>query len=131
MVNPYSAYRNQDLETSSKNELVGKLYESAALSLRKAAAGIGDGRLDLASSEMIHAQNIVIVLNDSLDMRYDISGQLRALYEYMLRRVREANIHKDVAILDEVAGMLSGLRDTWAQARKNSKIAKGINGGTA
>lgn len=121
-MNPYSAYRQQDLETTSKNELVGKLYESAALSLRMAKNFIGAGRLDKASAQLIRGQNIMIALNDSLDMRYEISGQLRTVYSYLFRRMQEANIRKDTAILDEAAGILGGLRDTWEKAVRLSRM---------
>lgn len=131
MFNPYSAYRRQDLETSSKNELVGKLYESAALSLRRAKGFIGDGRLDRASAQMIRVQNILIALNDSLDMRYDISSQLRTIYSYLFRRVQQANVRKDTGILDEAGGMLAGLRDTWEKAVRLSRMSQGGTGGTA
>lgn len=131
MVNPYSAYRRQDLATTGKNELVAKLYESAALSLRRAKQHIGEGRLDKASAQMIHAQNIMIALNDSLDMSYSISGQLRTVYSYTFRRIQEANIHKDTAILDETAELLTGMRDTWEKAVHLSRMTQGTAGGAA
>ena len=131
MVNPYSAYRRQDLETTGKNELVTKLYESAALSLRRAKRHIGEGRLDQANTQMIHAQNIMIALNDSLDMSYSISGQLRTLYSYTFRRIQEANIHKDTAILDETAELLTGMRDTWEKAVHLSRKTQSTVGGAA
>lgn len=130
-MNPYSAYRRQDLETTSKNELVGKLYESAALSLRLAKGFIGERQLDKASAQLIRGQNIMIALNDSLDMRYEISGQLRTVYSYLFRRMQEANIRKDTAILDEAADILSGLRDTWAKAVRLGRMAQAGTAGMA
>jgi flagellar protein FliS len=122
MQNPYLAYKNQDIDTSSPYELVGKLYGAGAANLRKAAVYVRENRLDLASDRIIKTQQILTALNDTLDMQYDISQNLRQLYVYMYKRLVEANIHKDTAILDEVAGTLTEFRDTWDQAVKNFKM---------
>jgi flagellar protein FliS len=123
-LNPYSVYRDNDLETSSKYEIVGRLYGAASLRLKLACAAIEENRLDSASSDIIKAQTIVTTLNESLDMSFGISRQLRALYVYILRRLREANIKKDVKMLDHVSGMLSEFRDTWNEALKKFKMSQ-------
>jgi flagellar protein FliS len=122
--NPYSAYKAQDLETSSNYELVGKLFGAASLKLKKAVMGIHENKLDLANNEIIKAQIIVTTLNESLDMSFGIASQLRPLYLYMIRRMREANINKDPKILAEISAMLDQFRDTWNEALKRFKIAQ-------
>ena len=129
--NPYSYYQNQDLETSSKNELVGKLYDSAAASLNRAAYYIENRKYDGACNAIIKAENIVIVLNDALDMNFEISHQLRTLYSYMLKRMQEANVKKDVGIVNEIADLLGQFRDTWAEAQKIYKKSQSMNTGIA
>lgn len=120
--NPYNLYKNADLDTSSNYELVGKLYARAALTLKRACGYIDDKRLDLACADIIKAQIIVTTLNESLDLQYGIAHQLRPLYVYMLKRMREANIKKDKDILNEISGMLFELRDTWDEAVKRFKM---------
>lgn len=39
-MNPYDVYRKQDLETSNNQELVGKLFSEASMSLRRAIQAI-------------------------------------------------------------------------------------------
>jgi len=60
----------------------------------------------------------------TLDMKYDIAHQLDLLYDYMYRRLVDANIKKDGASLKKFLGFAKELRDTWEQAMKiaNSKI---------
>lgn len=120
-MNPYDIYRKQDLETSNKQELVGKLFNKACISLRKAKVAIESDKLDDANENIKKAEIIIKTLNNSLDMSYDISVQLRRLYTYMNRRMFQANLDKDTAILDEISEMLAGLRDTWAEAVRRSK----------
>jgi flagellar protein FliS len=57
----------------------------------------------------------------TLDMQYEISEELFLLYEYMNRRLLEANMKKDKLILEEVTGYAEELRDTWVRAMKLAK----------
>lgn len=120
-MNPYDVYRKQDLETSNKQELVAKLFNEAAVSLKRAMKAIDEKNFETANENIKKSQVIITALNNSLDMNYDIAEQLRKLYTYMLKRLLEANLKKDNAILQEISGMLSGLRDTWLEAIRRSK----------
>ncbi|CDZ24900.1 hypothetical protein CCDG5_1802 [[Clostridium] cellulosi] len=120
-MNPYEIYRKQDLETSNKQELVGKLFNEASVSLRRAILEIEKKDYLSANENIKKAEVIVKTLNNSLDMQYEISVQLRRLYNYMNRRMIEGNVKKDPKILSEISEMLSGLRDTWFEAIKRSR----------
>ena len=54
---------------------------------------------------------------------------MMVIYEYILHRLIEANVKSDVAILDEVEGLVTEFRDTWKQViqvnrQKNLQIAQ-------
>jgi flagellar protein FliS len=51
----------------------------------------------------------------TLKPEYEISASLSALYDYIYNRLIDANIAKDISILDEVLGLVTELRDTWAE----------------
>jgi flagellar protein FliS len=123
-VNAYNYYRDQDLETSSNYELVSKLFGAAALNVKKAITYIHEKRLDKANLNMIKAQIIVRTLNESLDKNYVISQQLSPIYDYIIKRLVQANIKKDIAILEEIYGLLIEYRDTWCEAIKIFKISQ-------
>jgi flagellar protein FliS len=61
----------------------------------------------------------VLELNAALDhsLGGEISSRLAALYDYMLRRLLEANMQKTDAPLAEVSRLLSTLSEGWQQAR--------------
>ena len=89
---------------------------------------INDNNIEKASKSIIKAQDIISEFRCTLDMKYDISHQLELLYDYMYRRLLDANIKKDSAIVEEVLGFAKELRDTWEQAMK---IARQQNSRTA
>jgi len=79
-------------------------------------------------TKALYGLRILFQNSVSLDMKYDIAHQLDLLYDYMYRRLVDANIKKDGAIVEEVLGFAKELRDTWEQAMK---IAKQQNSRTA
>ena len=54
----------------------------------------------------------------TLNMDIEISKQMLPLYEYMNRRLTDANIKNDTAILEEVEGLVIEFRDTWKEVIK-------------
>lgn len=119
--NPYQYYKNQELDTSSHYELVGRCYGDAALSLKRAQAHLEEKNFEQANKSILKAQKILAGLDGALDMQYEIASQLHTLYAYMQKKLFKANLSGDVEALDAVAGMLGELRDTWDQAVKNYK----------
>jgi flagellar secretion chaperone FliS len=51
-------------------------------------------------------------------MDIEISKQMLPLYEYMNRRLTEANIKNDTAIIEEVENLVTEFRDTWKEVIK-------------
>ena len=69
----------------------------------------------------MRAQDILQYFQSALDEKYEVSQSLVLLYDYMYRRLLEANVRKDNEILEEVLGLAKELRDTWTQAMKFAK----------
>lgn len=61
------------------------------------------------------SQAIIAELMTTLNMDLDVSKNMMALYEYMYARLSEANMKMDVAIVEEVEGLVTEFRDTWKQ----------------
>ena len=54
----------------------------------------------------------------SLDRKVDpaLVDRLDSLYEYMSRRLLQANVRNDTTLLDEVSNLLRQVRDSWVKA---------------
>lgn len=114
--NPYQQYQQQSIMTASPGELMLMLYNGCIRFIKQAMQCINDKDAEGAHNAIIRAQDIILEFMSTLDMNYEISNSLMALYDYMHRRLIEANTRKDVSILEEVLGLVTELRDTWAEA---------------
>jgi flagellar protein FliS len=95
------------------------LYDGAIKFLNLANDAISKKDISASNNNIIKAQNIITELMVSLNMEVgEIAKNLYSLYDYMNRRLIQANIKKDPQIVNEVKGMLVELRETWDQAIK-------------
>jgi flagellar protein FliS len=56
-----------------------------------------------------------------LDLSFEISKDLYALYEFIQDRLAEANIKKDAGILSQVLSLTRDFKDTWKKAEIQSR----------
>lgn len=117
----YNQYKENSIFTSTPEELTLMLYNGLIRFMMLAKSSIEARDIEKASNAIIRAQDIIIHFRSTLDMKYEVSGGLDAIYDYMYRRLVDANVRKDADILEEVLGYARELRDTWAQAMKLSK----------
>lgn len=116
MINPYQQYKENSILTASPEELVLMLYNGILRFIEEAKMAIEKKDFNKANNSILRAQDIITELMLTLDMNYEISKNLYSLYDYMKRRLIEANIKKDIKILDEVSGFAYDLKQTWNAA---------------
>jgi flagellar protein FliS len=63
-------------------------------------------------------QAIIEEFQMTLDFKYPVANDFNNVYNYIMTRLREANMTKDKQILEEVSGHLHTMRDTWKEAMK-------------
>jgi flagellar protein FliS len=117
----YDQYRKTSVETVAPEKLLLMLYDGAIKKIDNAKRAIDNKDVNMAHQEIIKVEDIIVELMSTLNMDYEISHSLFALYEYLYSQLVQANFKKDKAILTEVQGFLSELRDTWNDAIKNLK----------
>ena len=101
VTNPYNQYKEQSIMTMTPEQLVVQLYEGCSKNLKHAIIHIEDKKYDNANISLQKAKKIIRYLDETLDHKYEISANLTALYDYFARQIVEANIKKDVSILNE------------------------------
>jgi flagellar protein FliS len=96
------------------------LYRGAIRFAGAGAEAIEAKDLQAAHNALIRAQAIVSELSETLDMDRggDLAANLLAIYQYLNRRLVEANLRKDATIAREVEQLLRELLPAWEQAAR-------------
>ncbi|EAZ84843.1 flagellar export chaperone FliS [Lysinibacillus fusiformis] len=110
-----NAYKQNSVTTASPGELTLMLYNGCLKFLNKAKQAIQEKNIQEKNTNLIKAQAIISELMATLNMDIEISKQMLPLYEYMNHRLVEANIQNDVAVIEEVEGLVTEFRDTWKE----------------
>jgi flagellar secretion chaperone FliS len=113
--NPYAAYQNNSVNTASPGELTLMLYNGSLKFIHIAKKAIEEKNIELKNTNIQKTQAIVNELMVTLNTDLEVSQNLMSLYDYINRRLTEANIKNDLAILEEVEGLITDFRDTWKQ----------------
>jgi flagellar protein FliS len=104
--------------SASPHQLVVLLFDGALSAMKKAAILIEQGDIPGKGQALTKAINII---NNGLraGLDHDVGGELTAnldsLYDYMTRRLLQANLHNDLAAIDEVNLLLSNIADAWKE----------------
>ena len=119
-------YQKNQIETASQEQLLIMLYNGAIQFLNIARKAMEEKNIEETHNNIIKAQKIITEFQATLDMENggEVAQNLYSLYVYLNKKLVDANIHKNIASLDEVLGHLKDLRDTWVKA---IQIAKSEN----
>ncbi|WP_020481033.1 flagellar export chaperone FliS [Pseudomonas asplenii] len=100
---------------ASPHRLVQMLMEGGLDRIAQAKGAIERKDIPAKCVAIGKAIGIVGGLREGLDLekQADALADLDSLYIYMMRRLAEANIKSDPKILDEVAGLLSTVKEGW------------------
>ena len=120
--NAYEQYNNSKIMTASKPELTLMLYEGAIKFCNIAIMGIEKKDIQKAHTNIIKVQRIISEFRATLDHQYPVAEDFDRVYEYLERRLVEANVKKDVEILEEINTHLRSMRDTWKEVMKTANV---------
>lgn len=128
--NPYQSYQQNSVNTASPGELTLMLYNGCLKFIHQAKKAIMDNNIEAKNTNIQKAQNIIQELMVTLNMDVEVSQNMMSLYDYMNRRLMEANIKNDTGILDEVGGLVTEFRDTWKEVIQVNRQKQFSQGGT-
>ena len=103
------------VEGASPHRLIQMLMEGALEKMHIARGLMEEGKLGPKAEHITWAISIIDGLRISLDK--DVGGEiaqnLEDLYDYMVRRLVEANLKNDATIIDEVSDLLKQIKEAW------------------
>ncbi|PLR82573.1 flagellar export chaperone FliS [Bacillus sp. V33-4] len=113
--NQYEKYQQNAVLTSSPGELTLMLYNGCLKFIHVAKKAIEDKDIETKHINISKAQNIITELIVTLNLDYSIAKEMRRLYDYINRRLIDANLKNDISILNEVEELVTDFRDTWKE----------------
>lgn len=112
----YARYQSTAIQTAGPEQLLIMLYNGLLQKLERARLAIQGGDPAEAGVQLVNCQDIVLELTNTLNMDYEISHALAALYDWFYRRLVDANVSKSVQPLDEIQPRIAELREAWVMA---------------
>ena len=115
--------------SATQQQLVGMLFDGALSALIRARLFMQDGNIEGKGSSISKAINIIEaglkegLLENSGD---ELADNLLDLYNYMTRRLLHANLHNDVAAVEEVEGLLRNIADAWKEVVQSHLIEDAV-----
>ena len=111
---------------SSPHRLIQIMMEHALKKISFARGHIERNEIAKKGEAIGDAIGVINGLQVSLNHKADekMCANFDALYAYMIRRLLEANLNNDSAILDEVAGLLRELKEAWDAIADDPEVVR-------
>ena len=116
------AYAQVSIESgvmsANPNQLIEMLFDGANSALVRARLFMQQGDIVAKGEALSKAINIIDNgLKAGLDQENggEIATNLSALYDYMIRRLLQANLRNDCQAIEEVEELLGNIADAWKQ----------------
>lgn len=108
-------HRDSTLATADPHTIILMLFDGVLKSISIAKGAIERKELELKSTEITKAINIIRSFQYSLDKESEpmISKNFDELYIYCIDRLMDASTSLEQVALDEVVELLKPLRDAW------------------
>lgn len=117
-----TAYQTSSVETvvqgASPHQLIVMLFDGLLQAINHASGALQ--RKDIATFGQQVGRAVRILdegLKGGLDMQRggEVAANMRALYDYCVRRLTQANLHNDADALAEVVRLIAPVADSWKQ----------------
>lgn len=114
-------YLAASIATASPAKLLTMLYDRLVLDLNRGETALRGGDRATASTQLMHAQDIVLELRTSLKTDlWDGATKLAQIYSYLLTELVGANIRADADRVAACRTLVEPLRDAWRTAAQST-----------
>lgn len=121
-MNPQGAqnYLRTQVLTATPEQLQMMLYDGAIRFSEQARPALAARSWEASYNAISRAQRIITELTSSLrhDIAPELCGRLAAIYNFIYRKLVEANVEHKVESLDEAIKILKFQRETWEMLLK-------------
>lgn len=122
MQNAHSIYKNNSINSASREQLLLMLVDGAVKFAKRGKLGIEEKNIKMAHESFIRVQDIFSELMATLDRNAGAwTEDIFNIYAFINQTVAQANLKKDIKKADEAIELITEVRDMWHEAYKISK----------
>ncbi len=120
--NAYNAYKSNSVNYASKEQLLLMLLDGAVKFAKMARQAILDKDIVKSHENLVKTQDIFTELMITIDQNAgEWAVNMYKIYDFIKEKLFEANLKKDLKVLDEVMPLIEEVRNTWQEAYEVSK----------
>lgn len=120
----YQQYKENSIDTMTQGELLLTLYDELMKRLTRAEIALENEDFKTMEEAVERSSAIIRYLSGTLNMQYEISGNLRRLYEYFCYELVRVKVGRNKQELGRVKRMVGELRDSFRTAAQNNDSGK-------
>lgn len=121
--NAAQLYKQNSVETASPAKIILMLYDGAVKFCNIAIESLGEEDTVKANVNIQKAEKIIVQLRVSLDMKYPVAQEFDIVYDYIYRRLVEANVKKDAEVLKDALKHIKTMRETWKEVMRLNHVS--------
>ena len=111
--NAAKTYGANRIATSTPAELTLMLYDGAVKFCNIAVASLEKRDYENTNINIQKSRNIIVELNTTLNHKYAVAEDFQRMYDYIYALLVEANMKKDMELLQRALDEIRGMRDVW------------------
>ncbi|MEY8356458.1 flagellar export chaperone FliS [Lachnospiraceae bacterium 54-53] len=116
----YRHYKEQTVNTMTPGEMLNLLYDELLKRLTRAELSLEKKDYELFEQSMQRSTEIVTYLKDTLDHKYEISAELKRMYDFFLYEFSRIRAGRNPDVIAEVRPLVMELRDAFKEAQRLS-----------
>lgn len=120
--NGYEQYKMQSINTMTHGEMLLLLFDELLKRLTRAQIALEEEEYDLFDKSVQRSTEIVRYLSKTLNMDYQISYELRRMYEFFLYELSRLHAGRNSAVIQELKPLVIELRDAFREASKTVAV---------
>lgn len=120
----YQHYKENSIDTMTQEELLLTLYDELMKRLTRAELALEKKDYPAMEEAVERSSAIIRYLSATLDMQYEVSGNLRKLYEFFCYELVRVKVGRNQTELERVKKMVGELRDSFRTAAQNTAGGK-------
>ncbi len=116
----YQHYKEQSINTMTPGEMLNLLYDELLKRLTRAELALEKKDYVLFEQSIQRSVDIVTYLKNTLDYKYEISAELRRMYDFFLYEFSRIQAGRNLQVIVEVRPLIMDLRDAFKEAQRMS-----------